>query len=150
MKYFVILLAFVALLSCSTKPPLAEPDELIEADIAFSKMSAEEGMKEAFLHYADEEVVLLRKNSLPIEGKSSLNNFLQDLDDSNFVLIWEPLNGMISSSGDLGFTYGIYQMFQNQEDTISEKGTYVSIWKKNPEGEWRYVLDTGQEGLGEE
>ncbi len=30
-----------------------------------------------------------------------------------------------------------------------KKGTYVSIWKKNKEGVWKYVLDACNEGLGD-
>jgi ketosteroid isomerase-like protein len=30
---------------------------------------------------------------------------------------------------------------------LSENGTYVSIWKKDQFGNWKFVLDTGNEGL---
>lgn len=34
----------------------------------------------------------------------------------------------------------------NQEN----KGTYVSVWKKDNKGEWKFVLDSGNEGLDEQ
>jgi ketosteroid isomerase-like protein len=29
-------------------------------------------------------------------------------------------------------------------------GTYTSIWKKQSDGTWKFVLDTGNEGVGAE
>ena len=30
-----------------------------------------------------------------------------------------------------------------------QRGTYVTIWKKDADGTWKWVLDSGNEGLGE-
>jgi hypothetical protein len=46
----------------------------------------------------------------------------------------------------LGYTYGNYQL---KMDTLIEKGTYVSIWKKDENGHWKYVLDSGNQGTGQ-
>jgi ketosteroid isomerase-like protein len=52
----------------------------------------------------------------------------------------------VSQSGDLGYTYGTYLM----KDGASEvRGTYVTVWRKRPDGRWKYVLDSGNQGLGE-
>jgi ketosteroid isomerase-like protein len=59
---------------------------------------------------------------------------------------WKPLGGDIAQSGELGYMYGIYSI---KQDTITEKGTYVSVWKKDKDGRWKYVLDSGNEGIGE-
>ena len=32
---------------------------------------------------------------------------------------------------------------------IIENGTYVSIWKKDESGNWKYILDSGNQGTGE-
>ena len=59
-------------------------------------------------------------------------------------LTWKPDGGEIATSGDLGFTYGIYKL--EMKDTVL-KGTYVSIWKKQTDGKWKFVLDSGNEGI---
>jgi ketosteroid isomerase-like protein len=28
------------------------------------------------------------------------------------------------------------------------KGTYISVWKKDAAGNWKYVLDSGNKGIG--
>ncbi len=46
---------------------------------------------------------------------------------------------------DLGYTYGYYTM-TFKEDGSTQHGNYVSIWKKQAGGDWKFVLDTGNEG----
>jgi ketosteroid isomerase-like protein len=29
------------------------------------------------------------------------------------------------------------------------KGTYLTIWEKQPDGSWKFVVDTGTQGLSE-
>lgn len=47
----------------------------------------------------------------------------------------------------LGYTYGIYTL-KTPDREMMRKGTYVSVWIKE-EGVWRFVLDSGNEGVGE-
>jgi len=121
---------------------------MMDADRAFSKMSEEKGMKNAFLEYIDSNGVLLRPNQLPVIGADAIDYLIQQ-NDSAYTLKWEPRNGTVAQSGDLGYTYGIYALQPKQKDTILY-GTYVSIWKKQANGQWKYVLDSGNEGIGEE
>ena len=121
--------------------------EMMNADRAFSKMCAEKGMKAAFIEYLDSNGVLLRPNHLPIAGADAVD-FLIQQNDTDYSLTWEPRNGVIAKSGELGYTYGIYALRPVAKDTVIY-GTYVSIWKKEKGGTWKYVLDSGNEGIGE-
>ena len=121
---------------------------MMDADRAFSKMSEEKGMKNAFLEYIDSNGVLLRPNRQPIVGADAIDYLIQQ-NDSAYTLQWEPQNGTVAHSGDLGYTYGIYALKLKLQDTVIY-GTYVSIWKKQANGQWKYVLDSGNEGVGEE
>jgi len=121
--------------------------EMMNTDRQFSKMSEEKGMKTAFIEYLDSNGVLLRPKRLPIAGADAVDYLIQQ-NDSDYTLTWEPRNGAIAKSGELGYTYGIYALRPSQKDTVIY-GTYVSIWKKEKNGEWKYVLDSGNEGIGE-
>jgi len=121
--------------------------ELMNTDREFSKMSAEKGMKTAFIEYLDSNGVLLRPNHLPIAGADAID-FLIQQNDTDFTLTWEPSNGAIARSGELGYTYGVYALRPSVKDTVIY-GTYVSIWKKEQNGTWKYVLDSGNEGIGD-
>ena len=117
--------------------------EIMNADLAFSDMSRQVGMKKAFLEYMDNDGILLRPNHPPIVGAEAID-FLSQLNDTSYTLTWKPSKAEIAKSGDLGFSYGIYEL--KTKDTTF-KGTYVSIWKKQSSGGWKFVLDSGNEGI---
>lgn len=134
--------------SCAGKKTVTLHDDksaLFEADRAFSKMSDERGMKAAFIEYIDSNGVLLRPNHMPIVGAGAVDYLIQ-LDDSDFSLSWQPEGASISESSDLGYTYGVYALTPSHKDTVIY-GTYVSIWKKQNDGKWKYVLNSGNPGI---
>jgi ketosteroid isomerase-like protein len=125
-------------------------EEVKQADISFSNLSKEKGMNFAFLEYLADDGVLLRPNMYPVVGKDTIKKtFFDEADDKNLTLTWAPLYGLIAESGELGYTYGTWQMEIIKEDKTTDirKGTYVTIWKKDSSGKWKFVLDTGNPGL---
>jgi ketosteroid isomerase-like protein len=66
--------------------------------------------------------------------------------DTSFVLSWEPMYEKISAGGDLGYTYGIHSTLEKATGSVT-RGTYVTIWLRQPDGSWKFVLDTGTQGL---
>ncbi len=141
--FFILLLFF----SCRQKNNIQQkksPYEIVKADEAFSDLSKKEGMKMAFIEYIDNNGVLLRPDHMPIIGANAID-FLSQSNDSLYQLTWKPSGGDIATSGDLGYTFGIYTL--TMKDTVM-KGTYVSIWKKQKNGKWKFVLDSGNDGLG--
>ena len=144
MKQLGFILFLVLVISCSrnAKPTV---EQLFEVDRNFSDSASKIGFNKAFIEFAHPDAVLLRKNSMPITGKQAITTIYEKADTTGIRFSWEPLSGDIAASGELGYTYGIYTF---RLDTIVEKGTYVSIWKKDENGNWKYVLDAGNEGLG--
>ena len=118
----------------------------MNVDRSFSQLSQEQGMNAAFLEYIADDGIVLRTNAHPFVGKQAVTALLASNADSTFALTWAPLEGRISQSGDLGFTYGLYTIIAQG---AKRKGTYVTIWEKDREQNWKFVLDTGNEGLGD-
>ena len=146
MKALFVLLMCTCLFSCTTEARLEKlSQEIMDVDLSFSELSKEKGMNHAFETYCAQEGVLLRPQSMPIVGKQSVVELLQGREDEAIQLTWEPSDAMVSRSGDLGFTYGIYTMTL-KDGSKSMQGTYVSVWVKEA-GQWRFALDTGNEGL---
>jgi len=119
--------------------------EILETDRAFSALSQSKGLRNAFMDFIDNDAVLLRPNSLPLAGGEAMDLIIRS-NDTMSVLTWEPKNVEISKSGDLGYTYGVYSRKRVDEDTVYF-GTYVTIWKKQPGGKWKFVLQSGNEGV---
>ncbi len=125
---------------------LEEKMKMVQADRDFSALSKEKGMKKAFIEYMDDDGVLLRPEQYPLIGADAID-FLTRINDTSFTLEWEPQKGYLAKSGELGYTFGIYSLKPSLQDTTLY-GTYVSIWKKQKDGSWKFVLDTGNEGIG--
>ena len=120
-------------------------NKLIEVDKAFSFLSEHKGMNHAFMEYIAEGGVMLRSNNMPFVGKEAVAKIFSG-DDTDFTLTWEPLFSDLASSGELGYTYGTYKL---EMDNSIEQGTYVSIWKKDKNGAWKFILDSGNQGIGD-
>lgn len=142
-KIFAWFILFL-LIACNSQMDLNMNTELIKVDKAFSTMCVEEGMNYAFIHYVADDGVMLRPNSMPVVGKTNIESLFRN-DDKDIKFTWKPLYGEVAKSGELGYTYGTYNFVVGESQ---QKGTYVSIWKKNTKGEWKFVLDSGNEGLG--
>lgn len=119
------------------------PEELMNVEKNFSRMSEERGMKSAFLHYIAKDGVILRPEESPISGADAIE-YLTEVNDEGYSITWEPLRADISADGNTGYTYGIYTVEVNN-DVI--KGTYINVWKKQG-GEWRFVLNSVNQGVG--
>jgi ketosteroid isomerase-like protein len=149
-RCYAFFVAAIALCSCNNKKPLPsgtvdEKVMLIQTDEAFSDMSVSKGMKAAFIEYIDSNGVLLKPGRLPIVGAGAIDYLIQQ-NDTGFTLNWQPQNAFVSKSADLGYTYGVYALHPKTIDTVFY-GTYVSIWKKQNDGKWKFVLDSGNEGI---
>lgn len=155
MKY-ILLLALTGIVACnssapkhSMQPPLnadSMKNVLMKTDLDFSNLSKQVGINKSFMAYVHDEGTLLRPNHQPITGKDSIYAYLYSRADSLYQLTWQPVYAGIAASGDLGYTYGTY-IFLDKTTRDSTAGTYVSIWKSDAAGNWKYVLDTGNPGL---
>ncbi|MBL7137657.1 MAG: hypothetical protein ISS17_02645 [Bacteroidales bacterium] len=136
-----ILIGFVACTSSEDRMKEARK-EILSTDRAFSARSAEKGMNEAFLHYAANDMVKLQEGRFPVIGKEELRNTFAGVPDSIYRLTWEPVKAEVSKSGDLGYTFGNYELYDFTRREI-RYGNYFTVWRKEKDGTWRWVLDGG-------
>ena len=52
---------------------------------------------------------------------------------------FDPVNAEISISGDMGYTYGKVKI--ERRDGSTENANYLRVWKREPETNWKIVLD---------
>lgn len=127
-----------------------EKEAVKKVDIEFSHLSVEVGFHKAFLAYVADDGVLLRPNSYPVEGRKAIEELYTKSSDSSFTLTWKPLFADVSSSGDMGYTYGTWEVKAKTGDAKPSYGTYTTFWRKDKNGRWKFVLDTGNDGLSKE
>jgi ketosteroid isomerase-like protein len=108
---------------------------LLARDSDFSKASQAKGAAKAFLEFSVDDLRFLRNGAFPIVGKKKAHDVLAKKPGS---LSWQPEQGEVSGSGDMGYTYGTYEFKGSGE---AEKGYYMRVWKTQPDGSWKVVLD---------
>jgi ketosteroid isomerase-like protein len=145
---FVFIIIFIGILSCSKSSKNQTTGLLLQTDKDFSAMAAKQGMHKAVMNYVAEEGVILRNNSYPVKGEKAVESRFTHKIDSTFTMNWEPMFEKISGNGDLGYTYGVHTETNKLTGEIT-RGTYVTIWQKQTDGTWKFVLESGTRGLME-
>lgn len=135
--------------SCGEKMDVEKlKGELIETDRAFSELSKEKGSRFAFYTYLADDGYVLPGKGHPInkeEYGELLKNSVKTGNKS--LLTWQPIFADIAESGEIGYTHGKYELITTDStgNEVIKKGYYVSIWKKQPDGNWKFVFDAGNE-----
>lgn len=131
--------------SCTNTPKKADEQVLMDTDMAFAQMAEQQGFGAAFIAYADSNAILLQNGRHPIKGYASIAQAYAHV-PPYLVLAWHPVKAEIAQSGDLGYTFGEYELTRTDSTGIKSTGVYVTVWKKQGDGSWKYVVDAGAEG----
>ncbi len=119
--------------------------DLTNTDIEFYNVSQKSGTGKAFIDFADDSAVLLRQDKFPVIGKSEVIKSYLGRESNITPLKWKPEKAEVSLDGTLGYTYGNWNYTTKDKSGKEETlyGNYVTIWKKQQDGKWKYVLDGG-------
>ena len=137
----------VALASVVAAPMLraAPVDEVLAADRAFAALARAKGPRAAFTEYADAQAVMFRAGVGPVKGVEAIGRVFEDPPAS--MPAWEPEAAEVAASGDLAYSWGPFTWTPVPGGPLAGKppltGYYVSIWKKQPDGRWKWVVDLG-------
>lgn len=111
---------------------------LVETERAFAKMGAEKGIRDSFLAYLADDGVLFRP--APVNGKQ----WMSARPARPGLLAWEPTFAYVSRAGDLGYDTGPWEFREKgPDDKPIGYGYFVTVWKKQPDGTWKFVVDLG-------
>ncbi|WP_340646870.1 DUF4440 domain-containing protein [Phenylobacterium sp.] len=128
--------ALFALLAFAATPTMAapvDPAPVVAAERAFAVDGLALGVRDAFLKHSAADAIVFQ----PEVQKVHETFPGQDPDQGGPPLVWWPLWAGIARSGDLGFTTGPYS-YDGQL-----RGYYFTVWKKRPDGGWKWVYDGG-------
>ncbi|MEO6525892.1 MAG: DUF4440 domain-containing protein [Gemmatimonadaceae bacterium] len=116
------------------------------ADSDFSRDAGKLGTGEAFGRYAASDAQMFSTPGEFISGPGAISQSF-GAPTGKSVLVWHPIHGEVSEAGDLGFTVGNAIFTGAREDgaKIVRYSKYLTVWKKQRDGNWRYVVDGGSE-----
>jgi ketosteroid isomerase-like protein len=124
-------------------PPLpkniGKPAAAAEIDRAKIAIAAADGSAPRSLAtYFANDVRLYRNGSFPFIGKAGAQKRLAEMAGSLTCVL---IDVKISSSADLGYTYGTAEIKPEDASKPVESSNYFRIWKKQRDGSWKIVLD---------
>ncbi|MDX1444155.1 MAG: DUF4440 domain-containing protein [Gammaproteobacteria bacterium] len=142
-----VLLVLTALGACSDAPTdysAKAAQEILEADQEFAWLAERSSVTHAFNTYRAEGAVLLPNGGGPLRGEA-LEAALETMD---YNLEWAPEEAWGAASGDFGVSWGYWTLraIDPEGNPVVRHGKYSTVWKKNAEGEWRWVMDMGNDG----
>jgi len=95
-------------------------------------------------YYADDALVL-SPNAPLIAGKDKIQAGLTTLmADPNFALTFHSTRVEASTGGDFVYTIGAYsRTVSDPKDKrpVTDKGNYLTVWKKQADGNWKVATD---------
>lgn len=112
----------------------AKVSEVVEAERAFARAARTEGVNAAFVRYSAADAVVFQPG--PVNARQALaKNPIPPV-----PLQWWPVYAGIAASGDLGFTTGPFVAGSGER---KGHGWYFTIWRRQADGSWRWMLDHG-------
>ena len=124
-------------------------DAVRAADAAWLKVYAAKDVDKSVAFF-DEQGSMLVPNSPILTGKDAIAKFIaRGFALQDYKITWHPNKAGVARSGELGYTSGTYEMsFKDAVGkTISDKGKYLMVWKKQADGRWKVLFDTSNSDL---
>ena len=118
--------------------------ELAAMEDAFCAMAKEKGINAAFSYFAAPDVAFIDTDPRKFRGPAAVQQRMGP-DTPGVSLIWSAMFTDVSDDGTLGYNYG---RFESRSPGTAGKervrgGFFLTIWKRQPDGSWKYVMDNG-------
>jgi len=140
----------LALTACNQAPPTppdthdADVKALSDLETEWTKATAANDMDKALGYYA-EDAVLIAPGMDAVQGKQAISATMRAMGkDPAFSLHFQTTKADVAKSGDMGYTWGVYQMTVTDSAThkpMNDHGSYATVYKKQADGSWKAVLD---------
>lgn len=141
--------AFVALaLGCVDQAPppdnrAADEAAIMQADAAWSEAAGKKDL-DAIMSAVADDTVTLGPNAPTVVGKETTRTGWESmLALPGFSLSWKATKAVAARSGDLGYSYGTYELSMTGPDgnPVNDNGKYLTIWAKQADGTWQVAAD---------
>lgn len=118
--------------------------EVAKMEDAFCAMGREKGLLAAFQHFAAPDVAFIDTDPRKFRGPEAVLQRMGQ-DQPGVKLTWSASFTDVSDDGTMGYNYGRFESRRPGPDgkEIVRGGFFLTIWKRQPDGSWRYVMDTG-------
>ena len=149
MRALLVLPALGALAACASAPPpavsqsraeqvlskvdvIAQPVEVVAADIRFARAARETGQWAAFRAFAADGALIHGRG-----GAIAALPWLAQQEEPAEAVQWAPSAVWASCTGDTAVTYGRFR------EPEGNWGQYVTVWQRQFDGDYKWAYDMG-------
>jgi len=119
-----------------------ERQRLLEADRQFAQSTKDADL---FMSYWAPDATAHLPGGPALRGTDAIRKaFAERVAAPGVSLSWTPERADVSADGELGYTVGAYEM---TAEGATDRGKYLTIWRKQPEGTWKILEDIGNSSL---
>jgi len=143
-RTITLLLLLVALsTACQTAATPGGADETVlrKLDDEWSRAVGAKDVEKTMSYYTD-DALMMPPNIPALSGKQSIRTLWQSLlEAQGFGGGWKATK--VEVSGNLSYVTGTYEMTETDDSgkPMTDKGTYLKVWKKQADGSWKCVAD---------
>jgi ketosteroid isomerase-like protein len=121
-----------------------EREALMRVSREWAAAAAARDLERIVSYWADEATVL-PPGQPAVVGKAAIRDFVAaSLKIPGFSVTWEPEQASLSADGTLGYLVERNQFTIPDVNGVPQvnRGKAVTIWRKDPTGTWKCVVDT--------
>lgn len=122
----------------------AERILLLQRDAEWARAAFEARDIELVLSYWTDDAVVIPPGLPPVAGKSALRQYVEDsLKIPGFRITWTSTDATFSPDGNLAYLFSRNVVNLNAPDgtPTTTVGRAVTIWRREPDGQWRCAVD---------
>jgi ketosteroid isomerase-like protein len=134
--------------ACAATPPPASSEalraSLTQAELDFAAATAARGVDGWVNAFAPDGMSLDAKGTV-VRGHAAIREAMTPV-LAKVKIVWKPTVVDVAPSGEMGFTYGLYQVLAPDaagKPSVASHGAYMTVWRRQADGSWKVVADMG-------
>ena len=126
-----------------------EKAALLERDREWAALASEGRDVERIVSFWTDDAKVFPPGAPVIEGKPAIREFVTgSLSIPGFHITWETAEAVVAPGGEMGYTIARNRLTMPDADgnLRTESGRAVAVWRREPDGAWRCVIDIWNSG----
>ena len=128
---------------------ISERERLLRRDADWAKLASEGRDVEGMISYWTEDAIVIPPGLPAVVGKAALREYVESsMKIPGFGITWTSTDVTFSPDGNLAYMMNTNEVRMNAADgtPATTAGRAVTIWRREPDGEWRCVVDIWNAG----
>lgn len=121
-----------------------ETARLLATDREWGSLSGVSKSADSISAYWTDDARVVLPGQPVVSGKAAIREMVAGMVKiPGFHITWSPDSAVVSSSGDLGYTYGANEFTapDSSGKLVTTHGRYLTVWHRDADGHWRCVQD---------